>query len=307
MVTLALIGVGAWGQNFLKTAHSLKNCEIKYVYTQGKKTLNSLPDIYIKLSSIDDLAKIPKINGVIIATPGSTHFKIAQKFLQQGYNILIEKPMVTSYAQALKLQKIWQHKKQKVLVGHTYLYNPAFKECKKLLKKIGTVKTVTFEGIKSPVRKDVSVIWDWGPHGVALMLDLLKQPVKVVKAVGSQSRMKIELEFASNIKGLINLSWLGKNKVRKLTIQGVNQTIVFDDTKKDNQKLSLYSSNILAEHPEYSLRPALTNELEEFVKSIATNKKITSDLKFGVKVVEILSAIEESSIKKGKPVKVSGF
>ncbi len=294
MVTLALIGAGSWGQNFLRTAHSLKNCKIKYVCTQNKKTLNSLPDKYIKFASIDSLAKIPGINGIIIATPGSTHFKIAKKFLKQGHNLLIEKPMTTSYREALKLQKIWQLEKPKVLIGHTYLYNPAFQECKKLLKKIGAIKTITFEGIKSPVRKDVSVIWDWGPHAVALMLDLLKQPVKNVKAVGLQSSAKIELEFASSIRGLIKVSWLGKSKVRRLTIQGTDQTIIFDDTNEYGQKLSLYKANVLSGHPKYSLRPALTNELEEFVKSIIGNKKIISDLKLGVKVVKILSEIDNS-------------
>lgn len=306
MVTLALIGAGKWGQNFLHTVDSLDNCQIKYVCTQSQKTLNSLPNRYTKITSADKLLNYD-IDGVIIASPASTHFEIAKKFLSKKFNLLIEKPLTTKYSQALKLQKIWQLKKPKVLVGHVYLYNPAYQEFKKLFKEIKTVASIRFEGIGSPIRKDVSVIWDWGPHPISIMIDLIQQPVSKVSAKGTKKSysnlydtVEALIEFKNGLRASIYISWLGKRKIRKLTVEGKDEKIELDDTNMTNRKVFLNKANTPPEYPKYKSGTALTEELKEFIEAIQGFKQIKSDINMGVEVVKIISAIEKSIENNGQ-------
>lgn len=309
MTTLALIGVGKWGKNLLHSAALLDKVKIKYVCAKTQATLDTLPDTYIKTQSIDSIVKNKDIDGFIIATPTSTHFDIAKKLLLLNKNFLIEKPLTTNYQQALELQTIWQRKKPKVLVGHTYLYNSAFNKCKQLANRIGIIKSIMFEGLLSPKRDDVSVIWDWGPHPISIMLSIVKTDIKEVKVtkyhksdVKLYDSIKAKIEFINGAVGFINISWYGNKKIRRLTIQGKNQKIKFDDINQ--QKVSVYQSNQLTYHPKYSLKPSLNYELKEFIDAISYNKKITSDIFLGLKVVKILSAIEQSANNNGKLIKL---
>lgn len=311
MVTLALIGAGKWGQKFLHTVDSLDNCIIKYICAQSQKTLDSLPNKYTKITSVDKLLNYD-IDGVIIASPASTHFEIAKKFLKQRFNLLIEKPLTTDYTQALELHKLWQTKKTKILVGHTYLYNPAYQTFKKLFGSIKRVRSIHFEGLASPVRKDVSVIWDWGPHPVSLILDLVKQPVVKVNASASIKNPNSNLydtvnaliNFANGIETSIHISWFGPHKVRRLTATGENGSIELDDTNTTNQKILLHQPNKPLKYPKYKPETALTNELIEFVAAIQGFKKITSDINMGIAVVRVLTAIEQSTMNGGQLVKL---
>lgn len=286
MITLALIGVGRWGKNYLSTVDNLDGVEIKYVCAQTPQTLNSLPDKYIKIFSFKDLTK-KKIDGIIIATPAKTHFPIARQLLNSGYNLLIEKPLTTNYHQALVLQEIWQKRKPKVLVGHTYLYEPSYKIFKKELEHIKTVKSIIFKGLSSPIRKDVSVVWDWGPHPISLILDLIKKPIIEVSATGSFDTAKVILYFDSGIKAVIYINRQGAKKIRKLIIKGENKTINLDFTKT------------------YDRTAPLKKEISEFVSAIKGVKKITSDIKTGVLVIKVLSAIESSILNNGSTVKLN--
>lgn len=312
MVTLALIGAGKWGQNYLRTVSQLNNCIIKYVCAKKQKTLDILPNRYIKTLSIDDLVKKKDIDGFIIATPGSTHFEIAKRLLSLGQNLLIEKPLTTNYNQALILQKIWQIKKTKVLVGYTYLYNPAYKTFKKLYKDIENIRSINFEGLNSSERKDVSVIWDWGPHPISMLIDLIKLPIKKVRAWGSikSSNTKLydtvyaSLQFINGIKASIHISWQGSAKVRRLTVKGDNKKIEFDDTNTSKRKILIQIPNNLPEYPKYSPTPTLNYELLEFTAAIQSSKKITSDINLGAEVTRVLSVIEQSASSNGRLVKL---
>lgn len=302
MTTLALIGVGEWGKNYLRTAATLDNVEIKYIYAQSQQTLDLLPDTYIKTLSIKDLLKNKQIDGFIIATPASTHFAIAKQFLLAGRNLLIEKPFTINYQHALSLKKIWQIKKPKVLIGHLYLYNPAYQEFKKLFKNIKTVKSILFEGLSSPIRRDVSVIWDWGPHPTSLLLDLIQQPIAKVSATDSEDTVEALLQFTNGMEASINISWFGPCKVRRLTIEGKDEKIELDDTNTTNQKILLQKPNTPPQYPKYKYEDALTEELTEFIEAIQGLKQIKSDINMGVEVVKILSAIEQSIENGGQPI-----
>ncbi len=257
MINLALIGVGKWGKNYLSTVENIPDCQIKYTRTRD----------YQDLLYKDD------IDGVIIATPGSTHFAIASEFLKKGFNLLIEKPLTTNFEEAEKLLDLWTDKKPKVLVGITYLYHPLYQELKNKISEIGEIKSLSFEGLSSPIRDDISILWDWGPHAVSLFLDLVKSPVSKASGEGQRDKASLSIEFENGVKAVVQMKWIHPEKVRKLIVAGDKKTIEVDFSQP-------------------ALVPPLTVEVKEFISAIKNNTPITSDLEFGVKVTKILFSID---------------
>src|SRR5258708_8764255 len=104
MTTLALIGKGRWGTNYLNEVKKIPNSKIKYVKTYNYK----------------DILKYDDIDGIIIATPAETHVEIINAFPNKF--LLVEKPLTTSLSSALAIIN------KNIMVGHTYLFNSSIME-----------------------------------------------------------------------------------------------------------------------------------------------------------------------------------
>jgi len=258
------------------------------------------------------------IDGVIIATPGSTHAEIALPFIKIGVPTFIEKPMTTSLEDA---QKIKRMAKNIVMVGHVHLYNSAFLKAKELIKKkIGKIRLLRFEGRNDgPIRDDMSVLWDWGPHGASMILDLMGKKPTHVQAWGYSGlrpgtklydAVEARLLFLGNVEGTLAVSWLSPEKRVKLTVIGSKASVIFDDASvkpafakasASRGKVALYRKGKLT-HPSYDKQPPLKLELEAFIKAIKTKKQPPTDVNNGLKVVKILAAAEKSIQFDGKKI-----
>lgn len=273
MVRLALLGVGKWGSKFSATAQAIG------------------VEIAFELNSRSDRSKMPEVDGIILATPIPTHYSLAKEFLKQGKNLLIEKPLALNSAQARELHAIWKEQGQPiVLVGHLQLYNPAYRAAKQLISKLGKLKSVSFKGLMSPALDDVSVLWDWGAHPASLFLDLLG-PLTDISASGDRRRVTFSGISASGVRAEAEIGWESDQKVRLLTIEGEKRLLTVDDTKaKDKVALTVEGK---ATFPPYDQTPPLHVELKEFADAISGKAKMTSDIEVGVRVVDLLSKIEQ--------------
>lgn len=302
-VKLALIGTGTWGQNYLRTI------------SQISKAL--LPSRYIKTHDYSDLFDQKDIDGVIIATPPQTHYKIAKDFLERDFNVFIEKPLTTNYQDALRLKEIVDRENGRIvaMVGHIYLYHPAFVAMQKFVKAIGKIHYIASQGMDyGPIRQDVSALWDWAPHDIAMCLSLLgKTPVSVSAWAINVLRPKrvlydmcsLRLQFADNIQAFIDIGWLSTVKKRNMIVVGQKGALLFDDVAK--RKLTHIES--LGEENKISYPPCLpssplTLEVLEFIACIETGRKPKTDLNEGVLTIKIIEAAEKSIQRNGEAVVV---
>lgn len=292
MVKLALIGLGPMGKNYLNTLISFKNARITHLCSKTMQTLSSYPNKFSKTTDYKSIIK-DKVDGVIIATPASSHFEIVSFFLRNNIPLLIEKPLTTNYQKALDLLKL--HRNGTVLVGHTLLYHPAYQKLKKSLPKIGQVKKVVFVGANNNPRTDTSLIYDWGPHPISLFLDLFNESPEKIKVIGSKTHqtyvfleLNFQLDFPNGCQGFIKIAWNSKQKKRQLIAEGTKGILVFDDFVP--YKLTLNSQPL-----KYDLTSPLKLEVEDFLKVLKGNGKPQSDLKFAVEVIGVLDRLEKST------------
>lgn len=325
MVNLALIGLGQWGKNYLTTIKQFPHCRIKYICSNTLKRFNSSDD-YIATTNFKELLKYKDIDGIIIATPGSTHFQIAEEFLKRGFNLLIEKPLTTDYKAALRLKALNNKAAAKVLVGHIYLFDPAYLQMKKLLKEIGTLQYVSYEAINNgPFRSDMSVLWELGPHAISLLLDIYGQYPTSIKAWAQKylrpgtdlfDTVNIKVEFPNHCPSFVNLSWLSPIKRRELTVVSTSSALVYNDLQPNRLTFfegmgpSLKGKEVIKrdpiiKYPSYNRKLPLEAELGEFINAISKNQTVKrSGLDFGVKVTQLLSLAERSISRNGEAINV---
>lgn len=100
------------------------------------------------------------INFVSIVTPNSSHFTIARAFLEKGINVVCDKPLTTSYDEAVQLQKLAEEKDLLFAVTYSYTGYPTVKQAKEMIKRgeIGEIRFVNAEypqeWLAEPVEND---------------------------------------------------------------------------------------------------------------------------------------------------------
>lgn len=91
--------------------------------------------------SLDELMEIADV--ISICTPDNTHFEYITKCIRGGMHVLVEKPMVSSYEEAIALGDFLSKEQHdlKFAVHHQMRYVPAFKMAKNLIDRgeLGTV------------------------------------------------------------------------------------------------------------------------------------------------------------------------
>lgn len=290
-VRLAQIGLGAWGKNIEKTLRALPGCTLAYTAAEDWR----------------DLLEKKDIDGVVIATPPATHAAIALPFIERGIPVFIEKPMTGSLKDALAIKAAARASGALVMVGHLHLYSPAYRATKELARDIGSIRLIASRGHnKGPYRSDYSAMWDWAPHDLSMVLDLLGKKPEQVSAWGIAPTRpgttlwdlsEIKLDFTGGMSAVVFSSWLMPTKCKQLTVVGEKKSLVYEDTKPDN-KISLYDEKGVV-YPAYGKEMALTEELSAFVRVVAEKEKPLSGLEEGLAVIRILDAAERSIASGG--------
>ncbi len=313
MVTLALVGIGEWGKRYLHTASHVPSCRIKYICSPHITSHRDISGQYIQVRDYRDLAGFTDIDGVIIATPPSTHYKIAKYFLEREWNVLVEKPFTTRYSDALSLEQTSKQHDAIVMVDHIYLYHPAITKMQSLLNSLGFILYIEGEdGNFGPFRRDTSPLWDWAPHDISLCLYLLGAMPESVQAWSAKTRrfgklvdamICIQLSFPKT-RAFIKIGSLFPAKRRAFTVFGTKGALVFNDL--DTKKLTLYRGQGYSRisYPSYDSTPPLNRVLREFVDCIKQKKRPISDIVNAIRSIKIIDAVEQSLRAGGQQTQI---
>jgi len=109
---------------------------------------------------------------ISILTPNFLHFPMAKKLLQNGYNIICEKPLTTSYDEALELDLLQKENNCVFAVTYTYTGYPMVRQMKQMIADgvIGDVQKVDlqyYQGWINPIIHDIkkrSNTWRLNPE-----------------------------------------------------------------------------------------------------------------------------------------------
>lgn len=335
---VAVIGFGYWGPNLVRNFNAQSNADILYVVDARQERLDIVQKNYPAVQTTTDVETAimdPKTDAVVIATPVYTHFKLAKMALEAGKHVLIEKPMVATSAEAVKLANIAEQKGLVVMVDHTFLYTGAVQKIKSIIDTglVGKLQYIDSTRINLGLfQPDVNVLWDLAPHDISILNYLCTDKPYSLQATGiSHTNNGIEniafltLNYESNMIAHFNCSWTSPVKIRKFLIGGDKKMIVFDDTEP-TEKIRVYDTSyhytekrsdedkrrVLVDYrvgdihiPKVPMKEALSGVAADFISAILHQTTPISDYISGINVIKVLEASQESIKNGGKEVRVN--
>ncbi|MBI5510093.1 MAG: Gfo/Idh/MocA family oxidoreductase [Deltaproteobacteria bacterium] len=333
MPRIAVVGAGYWGPNLVRNFQGHKDCTELWVCDQSKARLDQMRTRFPGLKYTESYDEVLKSNvdGVVLATPVSTHYELARRALERGKHVFVEKPLASSAEHAKDLVSRAEAAKRTLMVGHTFLYSPPVLKVKDLIAKgeLGRIFFVTTMRVNLGLhQKDVSVIWDLAPHDFSILFYWLGERPSVITATGKAFVVSgihdvafISAEFPSGTIAHLEVSWLAPSKLRRTAIVGDKKMAVYDDTEaiekvkifdrgvdfKDPEtfgefQLSYRTGDIWS--PKLAQSEPLALEAGDFLKAISDGTTPKSDGLMGLRVVEALAAAQKSLEQGGVPIKL---
>jgi predicted dehydrogenase len=312
-----IIGWGYWGPKIGRNLDTLPHSMLAMVADMDDRRLERLfaHQPWIQTTTHAEDIFRSDIDAVVIATPVRTHFHFAREALLHDKHVLVEKPLTNSVSEAEELIALAQERERVLMVGHTFVYNPAVNELRRLVQSgdLGKIYCVEAERVNLGLfRNDINVIWDLAPHDISILLYLFgKKPekVKVQAHAHVQSRIEdvahLDLEFTDGMNAHIHVSWLHPCKIRRVTVIGDARMVVYDDTNQAemlkiyNKGADVYADPVVSYRngeitiPYIDWIEPLHLECEDFANAIRTGSKPRASGEAGLAVVKVLAAAQE--------------
>jgi UDP-N-acetylglucosamine 3-dehydrogenase len=226
MVKIGLAGLGGWGKNHARVLFELGVLEAVCDLDPLKVGLYSKKYGVVGYTSFEEMLRESKLEGLVIATPTSTHRELAIKALRAGLHLLVEKPLASSYEEGLKIVEEAERNERVVGVGYIERFNPAVTFLKQMVdgKELG--EPLLFEFVREnrwPERiKDVGIIYDTVVHDIDTARYLLAEEPMMVFSRFGYVRGKMEdialliLEFPKRQLASMIANWITPKKERRL-------------------------------------------------------------------------------------------
>jgi predicted dehydrogenase len=178
------------------------------------------------------------VQAASVCAPTSEHFRTAQFLLEEGIDVLIEKPIATTVAEADKLIDTAKWDRRILQIGHLERFNPAVTATGPILNH-----PMFFEAHRLSVFSarslDVDVVLDLMVHDLDIVLSLVRSPVRALHAVGLPILSRkvdianVRIEFESGCVANFTASRVSTERVRKLRFFQPHQYVSIDYARQD--------------------------------------------------------------------------
>jgi predicted dehydrogenase len=328
---VAVIGLGYWGPNLLRVLSDKPEAEVRWMCDLDDDRLRTFGRRYPATQTTHDVDEVladPGVDAVVVATPVNTHYALAARALGAGKHAFVEKPLAPSSALADELGELAAQRDRVLMCGHTFVYSPPVRAIKQMLDAgtLGDIYFISSSRVNLGLhQRDVSVIWDLGPHDFSILLYWLNEMPTKVRAVGRDSIVKgiadvafVSLTFASGIVANVELSWLAPSKLRRTVLVGSERMVTYDDGNvepvrvfdsgvvyRDPQTfgeyhLSYRSGDIVS--PRVEAYEPLGLELGDFLKAVRGGHKMEFHTALARSVVRIVEAADRSLTEGGREI-----
>jgi predicted dehydrogenase len=178
------------------------------------------------------------IGAASVCVPTVHHAGCARELMACGVDVLIEKPMAASLAEADEIVRAAREQGRLVQVGHLERFNPAVRAVRGLLNR-----PMFFEvhrlSVFTPRSLDVDVVLDLMIHDLDIVMSLVASPVREVRAVGlpvlsdKVDIANVRLEFENGCVANFTASRVSTERVRKMRFFQPHQYLSLDFARQD--------------------------------------------------------------------------
>lgn len=182
-VRVGVVGVGSLGAHHARVLRECADAELVGIYEAREARAAEVARAAETRAFPSLDALLDAVQAVTIAVPTSEHHRIAAAALQRGVDVLIEKPITSTLAEADALLALAESQGRIVQVGHIERFNAAVRACEPYLERPLFVES---HRLAPFVQRgtDVPVVLDLMIHDIDLVLSLVHEGIAAVAAVG---------------------------------------------------------------------------------------------------------------------------
>jgi predicted dehydrogenase len=266
-----VVGAGAFGRNHLRVYRELESLypgelqlaaiiEPDAARRSELATLYKIPGFASLDEALQTEAALP-FDAASVCSPTIHHAAVAERLLQAGVDVLIEKPFAASLAEADRVLALAERRHRIVQIGHLERFNPAVTAAAERI-----TRPMFFEAhrlsIFTPRSLDVDVVLDLMIHDLDVVLSLTNSAVREVRAVGlpvlspKVDIANVRVEFESGCVANFTASRVSTEQVRKLRLFQPHEYISLDFARQELLTIKVDPS-LIAQLTAGGLNPAM--------------------------------------------------
>ena len=325
-----MVGVGVFGRNHARVYHELEQqgepVRLVGVVDPNLDRADAVAREYgcRAFGSVEQmLTTHSEVRAASVAAPTVHHLEVARALMEAGIDVLIEKPLAASLAEADELVQLAATHKRVAQAGHLERFNPAVRATIPLL-----TQPMFFEvhrlSVFTPRSLDVDVVLDLMIHDLDIVVSFANSPVKEVRAVGlpilsgKVDIANVRLEFESGCVANFTASRVSTERVRKLRFfqprqyvsvdYGRQEVLVFtvgqdgstSSTPTVNPQIGVGKPSVTSEEP-------LHAELKSFLHAVRERSTPVVPISDGRRALALALDIVETIREHGKKVGLAGL
>jgi len=263
-----------------------------------------------------------QVEAVSIAVPTRYHVEIASTCLKAGVDVLIEKPIASTAAEAKDLIQLADTHDRLLQIGHIERFNPAVQTIEEFIDSLQII-AVNAERMGPPPdrRIDDSAVLDLMIHDIDIVLSLIDETPETISGAGVQNNRHATATMAFEDEIIANLtaSRVTQQKVRKLEVIAEECLVRVDYMSKDveihrqsrpeyitDDEDIRYRHESIVERPIVDSTEPLANELSSFVESVQERSQPVVDGEDGLRALQIAKHIDRFRVDGADDTAVTG-
>lgn len=313
MLKIGVFGTGHLGKFHLDNWKTIAGAAVIGFFDPSDEVAADVAEKYNlkRFNTEDEL--LAACDAVDIVTPTDQHFVLCKKAIRLGKHVFVEKPMVSTVAEAQELVKLVKESDIKFQVGHVERFNPA------LIAMQGQELNPMFIEVHrlaqyNPRGTEVSVILDLMIHDIDIVLSLVKSDVKHISASGvavltdTPDIANVRIEFDNGCVANLTSSRISMKRMRKIRLFQKDAYISLDFLEKKTEVIRLQqhgeadgfsfdietpagTKRVVIANPPVPETNAIKQELSEFIKAINTNSRTVVNEIDGLRAIEVAHLI----------------
>lgn len=283
MIKTGVIGVGYLGRFHAQKYAAMKGVQLVGVADIDQEKAREVADECGCRPFGDHRALLQEVDAVSIVVPTSLHHRIASDCIDAGVDILLEKPMTVSLAEADNLIGRCEEKGLVLQVGHLERFNPALLAMEPFLTLPVFIESNRLSTFKNR-GVDVDVVLDLMIHDIDIILHIIKSPLKSIQTVGAPvittttDIANARLMFENGATANVTASRISRDNMRIMRIFQPYSYINVDFAKRTFMTLTVTNEILDTGMPKEDIQvrtfeagDALRSEIEDFVQHV-TNR-----------------------------------
>ena len=282
-LNIGVVGIGHLGNYHLQKYSKFENCQIVAVADALSERAKKAADIYQCAAFNEHTEMLGKVDAVSIAVPTGEHFMVARDFLANGIDVLIEKPICSTLAQADELIELANKKNLILQVGFVERFNPAVMALENVIEKPMFIEAHRLHPFFER-GTDVDVILDLMIHDLDIILKFVNSPLICVEAVGVPilsdkiDISNVRLSFKSGCIANITASRISAKTMQKIRFFGAEGYHSVDCQKREilslgKRKNEAGQVQIIQNNIEVGSHDPLEEEIRSFINSVVNRSR----------------------------------